>query len=1010
MADIHSLIKRVFTKELEKDKTVSVFDLFVWKKVDVMLKDHKTNKILLDMKDLEFPEHYSQNSCDIIASKYFRKSGVNNKLGYENSLKMVAHRLVNFWCESLMNETIIKTEEEKSIIYDELIYTFLNQMFAPNSPQWFNTGLNLSYGIKGGSLDNFYFDEKANMIVKSEDAYTRTQASACFILSIQDKLLGKHSISEQYVTETKLFKGGSGTGTNFSNIRACGEKLSSGGVSSGLMSFLRGLDRNAGAIKSGGTTRRAAKMLCLDINHPEIMEFMTWKAKEEDKVRALTKMGYDGSFEGEAYETVSGQNGNNSIRFSDEFMMKVDNLSKDPDQTITLKGRNDSSIDKDIKVKELWDTFNKSAWLCADPAPQFDDTFNAWHTCPAGEDGNVGAKYNRINSTNPCGEYAFLDDTSCNLASINIYKFYDTKTKKFDVDGYVHLIGLTQLVLEASIHWGQFPTEDIARKSYLFRTTGLGLSNLASLFMVMGYAYDSEDARNIASSLSGIMTAQSYYVSSLIAKELAPFEKYEINKDHMQLVIRNHARAAGAISSKYENLNYEPIKVDHDVLKKDSLGHISETLKGCWSKTLSSGEKYGFRNAQVTVLAPTGTISFAMDCGATSVEPYFSHFIYKKLSGGGFMTIVNPVIKASLDNLGYSEKETNDILEYILRKEKVEENGFEYEKIIDGKIEGAPHLKVEHLPIFDTANKCGSGKRYISFMGHVLMMAAITPMISGSISKTVNLPKNATMDDFKEVILSSWKLGVKGIALYRDGSKASQPLNTTLSENKELLLEDLSYADLLKKATSLQENSNHSTREKPIGIRYGTTHPAQIEDVKIYTTVNRRSNGEISEIYITTDREGTIITGLLNSLSKAISVMLQHHVPGEDISKMLRGQKFEPYGFVQKHPYIKSVSSISDLISKIIDIELGDYSRCQIKPESYSNTNIPNNPLIPDENEISAGLAESENVLSPTNISTGKIQGERLYSETCSHCSSTRLVRNGTCKVCLECGTTTGCS
>ena len=1010
MTEIKKLFKRFYTKELEKDKTITVFDLFKWKKVDVFLKDHKTNKVLVDMKNLEFPEHYSQNSCDIIASKYFRKSGVNNKQGYENSMKMVAHRLVNFWCEALLDETIIKSQEEKNIVYDELIYAFLNQMFAPNSPQWFNTGLNLSYGIKGGSLDNFYYDEKEKMLVKSEDAYTRTQASACFILSIQDKLLGSHSISEQYVTETKLFKGGSGTGTNFSTIRARGEKLSGGGISSGLMSFLKGLDRNAGAIKSGGTTRRAAKMLCLDIDHPEIMEFMTWKAKEEDKVRALTKMGYDGSFEGEAYETVSGQNGNNSIRFSDEFMMKVDSLSKDPKQTITLKGRCDSSVNKDVNVKDLWDTFNKAAWQCADPAPQFDDTFNAWHTCPAGEDGIVNAKHNRINSTNPCGEYAFLDDTSCNLASINIYKFYDCETKKFDIDGYVHLIGLTQLVLEASIHWGQFPTEDIARKTYLFRTTGLGIANLASLLMVMGYAYDSEDARNIASSLSGIMTAEAYYVSSLLAKELAPFEKYEINKKHMLLVIRNHARAAGALNSEYENLNYDPIKVNHNILNNNSLGYISEALKDCWSKALSSGEKHGFRNAQVTVIAPTGTISFAMDCGATSIEPYFSHFIYKKLSGGGYMTIVNPVIKDSLDNLGYSESETNDILDYILRKEKVDENGFEYEKIIDGKIEGAPHLKSEHLSIFDTANKCGSGKRYIPFMGHVLMMAAITPMISGSISKTVNLPKNATIEDFKEVILHSWKLGVKGISLYRDGSKASQPLNTTLSQDKELSLEDLSYADLLKKAKSLQETSNHSTREKPIGIRYGTTHPAQIEDVKIYTTVNRRSNGEISEIYITTDREGTIITGLLNSLSKSISVMLQHHVPAEDISKMLRGQKFEPYGFVQKHPYIKSVSSISDLISKIIDIELGDYTRCQIKPENYNNTNTPKNPLLPGENEISTCIEETENMLSPTNIGPDKVQGERLYSETCSHCSSTRLVRNGTCKVCLDCGTTTGCS
>ncbi|MFT5871908.1 MAG: ribonucleoside-diphosphate reductase alpha chain [Clostridium sp.] len=1010
MADIKSLIKRFYTKELEKDKTITVYDLFKWKKIDVSLIDHKTKKVLVDMKGLEFPEHYSQNSCDIIASKYFRKSGVNNKKGYEDSLKMVAHRLVNFWCESLIDETIIKSEEEKIILYDELVYTFLNQMFAPNSPQWFNTGLNLSYGIKGGSLDNFYYDEKEKMIVKSEDAYTRTQASACFILSIQDKLLGKHSISEQYVTETKLFKGGSGTGTNFSNIRATGEKLSSGGISSGLMSFLKGLDRNAGAIKSGGTTRRAAKMLCLDINHPEIMEFMTWKAKEEDKVRALTKMGYDGSFEGEAYETVSGQNGNNSIRFSDEFMMKVANLSKNPKQTITLKGRADALVNRDINVKELWDTFNKAAWQCADPAPQFDDTFNAWHTCPGGEDGILNAKYNRINSTNPCGEYAFLDDTSCNLASINIYKFYDSKTKKFDVDGYVHLIGLTQLVLESSIHWGQFPTEDIARKTYLFRTTGLGIANLSSLLMVMGYAYDSEDARNIAASLSGIMTAQSYYVSSLLAKELAPFEKYEINKKYMQRVIRNHARAAGSLSSEYENLNYEPVEVNHDILNNNSLSYLSETLKDCWSKVLSSGQKYGYRNAQVTVIAPTGTISFAMDCGATSIEPYFSHVIYKKLSGGGYMTIVNPVIKSSLDNLGYSQSETTDILDYILRKEMTSENGFEYEKIIDGKIEGAPHLKPEHLSIFDTANKCGSGKRYISFMGHVLMMASITPMISGSISKTVNLPKNATIEDFKEVILRSWKLGVKGIALYRDGSKASQPLNTTLSEDKERSLDDLSYADLLKKAKTLQDDTTHSTREKPIGIRYGTTHPAQIEDVKIYTTVNRRSNGEISEIYITTDREGTIITGLLNSLSKSISVMLQHHVPAEAISKMLRGQKFEPYGFVQKHPYIKSVSSISDLISKIIDIELGDYSRCQVKPENCNSTSAPKHPLIPDENEISASIVEAENELSKTNINTAEIQGERLYSETCSTCSSTRLVKNGTCKVCQDCGTTTGCS
>ena len=993
---MNNILKRYFTKELDNNTKLTVYDLFQWKKVDVFLKDYKTNKILIDMKDLEFPSHYSQNACDIIASKYFRKALVPNDCGYENSLKMVVHRIVNFWCEALIDEGLISTGDEHKILYDELAYCFLNQMYAPNSPQWFNTGLKHSYDIHGNSLNTFYFDPKEKKVLKSKDAYTRTQASACFILSIEDKLLGNHSISEQYVTETKLFKGGSGTGTNYSTIRAKGENLSGGGVSSGVMSFLKGLDRNAGAIKSGGTTRRAAKMVALDINHPEIVDFIEWKSKEEDKVKALGKMGYDASFEGEAYETVSGQNGNNSIRFSDEFMKKVDNLPNNQDETIELVGRVDNRVNETIKVKTLWDKFNTSAWKCADPAPQFDDTFNAWHTCPCGEDGVYGAKYNRINSTNPCGEYAFLDDTSCNLASINVYKFFDETTNHFDLEGYVHLVSIIQLALEASIHWGQFPTEDIARKTYLFRTTGLGISNLASLLMVMGYPYNSEEARAFSASLIGILTSNSYVTSSMMAKKLGSFEKYELNKEHMLKVIRNHCRAAKALDTKYEDLNYTPLEVNHALLDKMGLSNVSNCLKESWLNAYSLGKKYGYRNAQVSVIAPTGTISFAMDCGATSIEPYFSHFIYKKLSGGGFMTIVNPVIEASLKNLGYSKNEVNDILNYILRKEIVNEDGFEYEKIIDGKIEGAPHLKPEHLAIFDTANKCGSGERYITPEGHVFMMASITPMISGAISKTVNLPNNATIDDFKKVVIDSWKLGVKGISLYRDGCKASQPLNTTLNDDKKLNLEDLTYNELLNKAKSLEFKTHISSREKPEGIRYGTTHPAQIDDVKIYTTVNRNVNGDITEIYITTDREGTIITGLLNSLSKSISVMLQYHVPASDISKMLRGQKYEPYGFVQKHPYIKSVTSISDLISKIIDIELGDFSRCQVKPQ------LTNLKINFHKTNLEATVTDE--------ISSSTIEGERIYSEICSNCSSTHLVKNGTCKVCQDCGTTTGCS
>ncbi|WP_027624408.1 vitamin B12-dependent ribonucleotide reductase [Clostridium lundense] len=1035
MDSIHKIIKRYYTKELEKNKDLTVYDLFNWKKVDVFLKDHKTGKVLVDMKDLEFPEHYSQNACDIIASKYFKKAGIPNECGYENSMKMVAHRMVNFWCESLSDEGILKSKDEKNIFYDEMIYALLAQMYAPNSPQWFNTGLYTSYGIHGNKQGNYYYDKTLQKVVESEDTYTRTQASACFILSIEDKLLGSHSISDQFVTETKLFKGGSGTGTNFSSLRAKGELLSGGGVSSGLMSFLKGLDRNAGAIKSGGTTRRAAKMVCLDVDHPEIMDFITWKAHEEDKVRALGKMGYDTDIDGEAYETVSGQNSNNSIRFSDEFMKKVKNLHKNPEATIELTGRVDNSVNKKIKVQNLWDAFINSAWQCADPAPQFSDTFNAWHTCPAGEDGLFNAKHNRINSTNPCGEYAFLDDSSCNLASINIYKFYNDEKKGIDLNGYLHVIGLVQLILEASIHWGQFPTEDIARKTYMFRATGLGISNLASLLMVMGYPYNSEEARNLSSALIGILTGYSYYVSSLMAKEIGTFPKYEINKEYMLKVMRNHGKVAGALPSlndstkdleeevcNYEDLHYNPIKINHNILVKESFQNVSNLVKDCWIMALQYGEKFGYRNAQVSVIAPTGTISFAMDCGSTSIEPFFSHIAYKKLSGGGMMTVLNPVIKVALKNLGYTKEQINDILEYVLRKETIENNEFKYEKIIDGKLEGAPHLKEEHLPIFDTANKCGSGDRYIDPMGHVLMVAAITPLISGAISKTVNLPREATIEDFKNVILTSWKLGIKGITLYRDGSKASQPLNTSLNSNKDLKLEDLTYDQLLAKAKELQKGIKYSQRDKPIGIRRGTTHPAQISDVKIYTTVNRRENGEISEIYITTDREGTIIMGLLNSLSKALSVMLQYHVPPKDISRMLRGQKYEPYGFVQKHPYIKYVSSISDLISKIIDIELGDYSTCQVKPENYdSNTNkiniISTEEIIEDQ-LVTDGLdgvevpENDEHSYEHAGFCSDKteIKGERVYGSTCPTCSSTRMVRNGTCMVCLDCGSTTGCS
>lgn len=1009
-------IKRVFTQELEGQSERSVYDLFTWVKRDVLLQDYKTGRVLTDMKGLDFPEDYSQQACDIIASKYFRKSGVGPSKGAEHSLRQLVHRMVDFWVAQLKKEALVD-EEEAKILYDELAYAMLSQRFAPNSPQWFNTGLERSYGITGGQSELYYWDPKAHKAQMSEDTYTRTQASACFILSIRDSLLGPHSISDHYVTETKLFKGGSGTGTNFSHIRAEGERLSGGGQSSGLMSFLKGLDRNAGAIKSGGTTRRAAKMVCLDIDHPEIEDFISWKAKEEDKVMALAKMGYDGDIDGEAYQTVSGQNSNNSVQISDAFMEKVARLDEQPGASIELKGRMDDSVNRVVGVKHLWDLFNSSAWRCADPAPQFPDRFNAWHTCPAGEDGQVGARHNRINSTNPCGEYAFLDDTSCNLASINVQRFFDDATGSFDVAGYRHMIRICQYVLEASIIGGQFPTAEIARKTWKFRTTGLGMANLASLLMSYGLPYDSEEARVFAAALAGLLTGESYRVSAEMAQKVGAFDAYDLNKASMLRVIRNHARAAGVRTDAFEDLGYRPSTVDHAQLERLGLAALSAALTEAWTEAERLGEAHGYRNAQVSVMAPTGTISFAMDCASTSIEPFFGHIVYKKLSGGGYMKLVNPMLERGLKKLGYSPEEVAAIVAYIQREEAGQ--------ILDGKIEGAPYLKDEDLAVFDTANSCGSGVRHIAPLGHVKMVAAITPLISGAISKTVNLPKEATVEQFAEVVQQSWELGVKGITLYRDGSKFAQPLNQRLSEEDlaQRPLEALQYQELLQRAKKMDRQlescqpERGSQRSKLMGIRSGRTHPAQIEDVKIYATVNRDEAGDISEIYITTDREGTLIMGLLNSLSKTISVMLQYKIPAAQIAKMLRGQKYEPYGFVSRHPNIKYCSSISDLISKIIDMEIGDYSRVQVKPSPEELAR--EQALL---GQLGQGAFASNGVgAGPEQIGMDEYihedaqeafeNGEKLYDgSTCSNCSGIRMMRNGTCKVCLDCGSTTGCS
>ncbi len=970
MYGIDRLITRKFTKELV-GSSKTVYDLFNYKSVDVHMKNWKTGEIIVDMENLEFPENYSQNSCNIIASKYFRKAGLSGEFEYEHSMKQLADRMVGFWVDALLDEGLISNKDQWQILYDELVYALLSQKWAPNSPQWFNTGIKRNYNIDGGHGGLYYYDEKVGKVVESTDLYTRTQASACFIISIEDKLLGKNSIAEHYVSETTLFRGGSGVGTNFSVLRAKNEKLTSGGTSSGMMSFLKGFDRNAGAIKSGGTTRRAAKMVIADIDHPQIESLISWQAHEEKKVRDLGKMGYDTSMDGEAYQTVGGQNSNNSVRVNHEFMTKVMNLDKNPDSTFKLKGRRDHGVDRDVKVQDLWNNINRSAWECADPGLQFDDTFNSWHTCPSGSDGDYNAKHNRINATNPCSEYAFLDNTACNLASINVFRFYDLKKNSFDVEGYTHLISLIQMVLEASIHWGQFPTESVAQKSYLFRTTGLGLANVASLFLLYGFPYDSDESRALAASLAGIMTGYSYYTSALMAERLGPFKSYDINSESMKRVLRNHARVAGNLTDDFEGLNYKPMVVNHKLLRDG----FSKALKSAWKLAIETGNEFGYRNAQVSVIAPTGTISFAMDCGATSVEPFYSHIAFKQLSGGGSMLIVNPVIRDTLFKLGYKADAVEKIFNFMI---ETDESG----QLVNHSLKDAPGLKPEHIKIFDTAND-------ISPKGHVLMVSAITPMISGAVSKTVNLPSTATINDVKEINKLAYTTGTKAIALYRDGCKVAQPLSNGKTEKADREFEDFTYAELVEYAKNCK---NTPIRKKPEGMHLSRTHAAKIDDIELYITLGFYNDGNLAEIFVSTDKEGTVVKGVLASLSKALSNMLQYNIPAEEISRTLRNQKYEPSGFVSRHPYIKSASSISDLISKVIDIELGDFTRCHVKPKKF------------------ARVYSEEVEFNQSNDKPGKKKGEKVYGEICSKCGGDNLIRNGTCKICQDCGTTTGCS
>ncbi len=1169
-------------------------------------------KIIFSAPKIEVPAKFSQVASDIIAQKYFRKAGIPvylkkiteknipvwlsksepdleklkslnpaDQFISEKSAKQVFNRLAGAWTYWGWKGNYFTNERDAKIYYDEMRYMLATQMGAPNSPQWFNTGLNWAYGIDGPSQGHYYVDLNTKNLVKSNSSYTHPQPHACFIQSINDDLVNEGGIMDLWVREARLFKYGSGTGTNFSSLRGSNEELSGGGKSSGMMSFLKIGDRAAGAIKSGGTTRRAAKMVTVDVDHPDIEEFINWKVVEEQKVAALvagskslkkhlslimsacnsdnyknqdrydikinkdlkkaifnarsvmipenyiqrviqfasqgfTKLefeSFDTDWDSEAYLTVSGQNSNNSVRVTNEFLKKVQN-----NDNWDLIRRTDKKVHRTLKANELWNQITEAAWSCADPGIQYDTTINEWHTCPAEE---------KINASNPCSEYMFIDDTACNLASLNLIQFKDSENE-FDIKGFKFACKLWTLTLEISVAMAQFPSKEIAQKSFDYRTLGLGYANIGGLLMSWGIPYDSDEGRSVCATITSIMTGVSYSTSAEIAKEIGPFSKYELNKKHMLRVIRNHRRAARGKNEGYENLTIKPVYIDN---KKCPNLDLFEASVKAWDKALELGTKYGFRNAQATVIAPTGTIGLVMDCDTTGIEPDFAMVKFKKLAGGGYFKIINQVVPEALSYLGYDQDEIKDIQNYVVGhgslkncqsisynflKEKgfgdeqiniienslksafdikfvfnqftlgkkfcneilkidddklndysfdmLEYLGFSKEEIESANIhvcgsmtlEGAPHLNQKHLSVFDCANVCGRiGKRSLSVESHIKMMAAAQPFISGAISKTINMPNKATIEDCSNAYLLSWKLCLKANALYRDGSKLSQPLNSALIDNEEIENEEEIAVRTTKVVEKIVEQVIKAERKKLPHRRKGYTQKAMVGGHKVYLRTGEYEDGKIGEIFIDMHKEGAAFRSLMNNFAIAVSIGLQYGVPLEEFVEAFTFTRFEPQGIVTGNDTIKMSTSILDYIFRELAIsyldrhDLGHFEqnfdtsptgvgvrgdettekvasrgfvRRELKIVSGGNKDnisifqtrgLDDTGFNKSQNNSKGDVNSEEQVLirNSTSISKeieAKIKG--YEGEACQECGNFTLVRNGTCMKCNTCGSTSGCS
>jgi len=1053
-------IDRYFTTTYAK-AGIHPLDAAEYVKSSSKIKD-TDGRTVFEMKDVEVPAAWTQLAVDILVSKYFRKAGVPGT-GHETSIRQVIRRLAHT-IRTAGEQMGYFSAESGQIFEDELSYLLLNQMGAFNSPVWFNLGLHQEYGISGTG-GNFAWDPAAMRVVETKDAYSRPQCSACFIQAVDDDLM---SIFQLVKNEARLFKYGSGTGTNFSKVRGRQEKLSGGGLSSGLMSFLEVFDKGAGATKSGGTTRRAAKMVCLDMDHPEILDFITWKSREERKVAALIAAGYSADFNGDAYKTVSGQNANNSVRVTDDFMHAVEQGGK-----WHTRARTNGEVIDTYEAKMLWKTIAEAAWACADPGLQFDSTINNWHTC---------LNTDPIRASNPCSEFMFLDDTACNLASLNLVKFLNPDGT-FDIEAYRKASRIFIVSQEILVALSSYPTERIAQNSYKFRPLGLGYANLGTLLMLKGIPYDSDEGRAWAAALTAIMSGHAYAVSAEEAAVKGTFDGYPENRESMLNVIVKHRDAAYSI--------------DETKVPK----YLVEAARQDWDLALNLGQKYGYRNAQVTVLAPTGTIGLLMDCDTTGVEPDFALVKFKKLAGGGYFKIVNQSVTLALSNLGYSETQIADILRYLLgamslngtphvNREFLSSKGLtdveiaKIEKTLPGTfeltnafsryamadetlkrigvpsevyekatfnflswaglssqqiaeaneaicgtmtVEGAPHIKKEHLAVFDCANKCGNkGVRFIAPMGHVNMMAAVQPFLSGAISKTVNLPNETSVEEIQDIYYQAWKKGLKAIALYRDGCKLSQPLSTK-SETKSEKTESKSAANpaavppRVGTAPALETVVSKPPRRKLPAKRRGFTQEAGVAGHKVYLRTGEYDDGTLGEVFIDMHKEGAAYRSMMNCFAISVSLGLQYGVPLKEFVDKFTFTRFEPSGIVDGHPNVKMATSIVDYIFRVLGMEyLGRTDFVQVKPvvdltaeKGAAEKTYPKNPsaLIASAAAAKSALEAAVNVDVAGTGGTlsghlAEMMGDAPPCDSCGHTT----VRNGACYKCLNCGNSMGCS